>query len=66
MCPECEARRELVRKAWLQANGAAVVKNIAKGAAELVGAKAKTGMADLAADNNQPRKSSAKTGKSAS
>lgn len=47
MCGECEARREVLRKLWVDRSILAAVANLAKGAAEAIGIKPKTGVADL-------------------
>lgn len=47
MCPDCEARRQLVRQAWLKAQLGEVVAQVATGAAEVVGLKPKTAEAEM-------------------
>lgn len=47
MCPDCEARRKLAREAFLNAKIGEAVAHAAKGAAEVVGLKKKTGAAEL-------------------
>lgn len=47
MCIDCEARRNLIRAAWLRANLGEVVVQAAKGAAEAIGLKEKTGELEL-------------------
>lgn len=49
MCPECEARRKLARDAFLSAKIKEAVGHVAKGAAEAVGLKKKTGVAEARA-----------------
>lgn len=48
MCKDCAARRELARKAFLGAKFGEAAKQVAKGAAEAVGLKKKTGSAEMA------------------
>lgn len=48
MCTDCEARRKLARDAFLAARLGEAVGLVAKGAAEMVGLKPKTGSEDLA------------------
>lgn len=43
MCPDCEARRKLARDAWVKGKIGEAAGHIAKGAAEMVGMKTKTG-----------------------
>lgn len=43
MCADCEVRRKLARDAWLQARVGEALGHVAKGAAEMVGLKPKTG-----------------------
>jgi len=57
MCPDCEARRTAIRKAWIDKKIAEAVKEVAKGAAELTGLKKKTGSVDA---KRRTRKSPAK------
>lgn len=47
MCKDCDARRKLARDALLSAKLGEVVAHVAKGAAEAVGLKKKTGTAEL-------------------
>ncbi len=47
MCPDCEARRKLARDAFLKARVGEAAAQVAKGMAEAVGLKEKTGSADL-------------------
>lgn len=47
MCPDCKARREMVRQKWLKKNFAQAAAQVAIGAAEAVGIKEKTGLDDL-------------------
>lgn len=47
MCPDCAARRQLIRNAFLNAKIAEAIGHVAKGAAEIVGLKEKTGAADI-------------------
>lgn len=46
-CPDCKARRELVRKAIFNAKIKEALGHIGKGVAEVVGVKPKTGANDL-------------------
>lgn len=46
MCPDCEARRAAIREAWIKKRLGEMAKEVAKGAAEVVGIKKKTGRAD--------------------
>lgn len=46
MCPDCEARRRLVRDALFNAKLGEAATHLAKGAAEAVGLKVKTGAAE--------------------
>lgn len=48
MCSDCEARRQLVREAFLKAQFAKALGHAATGAAEAVGIKEKSGAKDLA------------------
>lgn len=43
MCTDCEARRKLARDAWVKGKIGEAAGHIAKGAAEMVGMKTKTG-----------------------
>lgn len=57
MCAECEARRKMARDALLSAKLGESVKQVAIGAAEILGIKEKTGAEELAAKSNaKPRK----------
>lgn len=56
MCPDCEARRKLVRDAWTKARLGEAAAQVVKGAAEAAGLKKKTG-AKEAAVKKQPAKS---------
>lgn len=47
MCPECEARRKLIRDAWTNDFIARAAGHVLKGAAEIVGLKEKTGVAEV-------------------
>lgn len=47
MCKDCEARRTLAREAWAKHNFAEALKQVAKGAAEAIGAKEHTGEEEL-------------------
>ena len=55
-CPDCEARRKMAREALLSAKIGEAMTQIAKGAAELVGMKEKSGSDDLAAKSGAPRR----------
>lgn len=55
MCPECEARRKLARDAFLNAKIKEAVGHVAKGAAEVVGLKRKTGVAEVRAKAPKPK-----------
>lgn len=59
MCPDCEARRKLARDALLRAKIGEAVAHAAKGAAEAVGIKKKTGAAEL--KKSQAKKTPAKS-----
>lgn len=48
MCTDCEARRKLARDTWVKGKIGEAVGHMAKGAAELVGLKPKTGGQELA------------------
>ena len=54
MCKDCAARAKMARDALFQANIGEALGHVAKGAAELVGIKEKTGEAELVA--KQPAK----------
>jgi len=56
MCADCEARRKMARDALLKAKLGEAVKQIATGAAEVVGIKEKTGAADLAGRKPKPKR----------
>lgn len=43
MCPDCEARRKLVRDAWTNKRLGKAASHLVKGAAEVAGLKKKTG-----------------------
>lgn len=43
MCTDCEARRKLVRDAWVNGKIGEAAGHMAKGAAEMAGLKPKTG-----------------------
>lgn len=49
MCTDCKARRKLVRDAFMKAKFAEAAGHMAKGAAEFVGLKEKTGSNELQA-----------------
>ena len=49
MCPNCKARRDMARNAFLNAKMGEAVAHVAKGAAEAVGLKKKTGSEELRA-----------------
>ena len=55
MCKDCAARAKMARDALFQAKIGEALGHVAKGAAELVGIKEKTGEAELVA--KQPAKS---------
>lgn len=57
MCPDCKARRALVREAFMKAKFAEAAVHAAKGAAEAAGLKKKTGVADT--KKSQAKKSPA-------
>lgn len=46
MCTDCEARRKLARYAWVKGKIGEAAGHVAKGAAEMVGLKPKTGGVD--------------------
>jgi len=55
MCADCEARRKMARDALLSAKFSEALGHVAKGAAEIVGIKEKTGAEELAAkDDPEP------------
>lgn len=55
MCADCEARRKLARDALLNARIGEALGHVAKGAAEIVGIKDKTGVEELSeADPAEP------------
>lgn len=56
VCVDCAARRELVRKAWEQAKIKEALGHVAKGVAEIVGLKEKTGKAELEAEPKEALK----------
>lgn len=47
MCKDCKARVKMARDALLSAKPKEALTHVAKGAAEIVGAKPKTGQAEL-------------------
>lgn len=49
MCADCEARRKMARDALMSAKLGEALGHVAKGAAEIVGVKEKTGADELAA-----------------
>lgn len=55
MCPNCEARRKLVRDALLHAKINEAVVQAVKGAAEIAGLKKKTGAADVRVKTRRKR-----------
>lgn len=48
MCTDCEARRKLARDAWVKGKIGEAAGHMAKGAAEMVSLKSKTGGQELA------------------
>lgn len=46
-CPDCAARRQALREALINSSITQAVTELAKGAAEVVGLKPKTGASDL-------------------
>lgn len=46
MCPDCEARRQKLRQAFIDRRLREMVAEAAKGTAEMLGVKEKTGVAD--------------------
>ncbi|WP_442596301.1 hypothetical protein ACSBPU_05575 [Parapusillimonas sp. JC17] len=58
MCPDCEARRRLARDAFLNAKIKEAVGHVAKGTAEAVGLKKKTGVVEA---REKPRPKRAET-----
>lgn len=54
MCPDCKARAELVRQAFLDAKIKEAASHALKGAAELVGLKKKTGVAEKSERDVKP------------
>lgn len=56
MCSDCEARRQLVREAFLKAQFAKALGHAATGAAEAVGIKEKSGAKDLAESKSKAAK----------
>lgn len=48
MCADCEARGKLARDAWVKGKIGEAAGHVAKGAAEMVGLKPKTGVQELA------------------
>ncbi|TDR34666.1 hypothetical protein [Aquamicrobium defluvii] len=48
MCADCEARRKMAREALLNARFSEALGHVAKGAAEILGIKEKTGVEELA------------------
>lgn len=62
MCPDCAARRQKIRDAWLQRNIRGTATEVAKGVAEVVGLKKKTGVAEQrTAKTSAKRKAAPKT-----
>lgn len=61
---DCKARSQLMREAFLNRKIAEAVKELGKGAAEVVGVKKKTGAADLKKKQQAKPKPSAPAGKS--
>jgi len=59
MCPDCEARRKAIRDAWVNKKIKESVQEVAKGAAELIRLKKKTGEADM--KKSQAKKTPAKS-----
>lgn len=57
MCKDCAERRKMVRDAFLKAKFGEAAKQLAKGAAEIVGLKPKTAV-------QETRKRAVKTGRS--
>lgn len=57
MCPDCEARRKLARDAFLNAKMSEAAGHIAKGAAEAVGLKKKTGVVESRTTRKRTTKS---------
>jgi len=55
-CPDCEARRRAFVDAAMRRNVVEATKQAAKGAAELIGVKTKTAVAEQAAAKNQEAK----------
>lgn len=49
MCADCEARRQMARDALLNASLGEAITHIAKGTAEMIGIKAKTGAEEQSA-----------------
>lgn len=47
MCPDCEARRKLVRDAWTNKRLGKAASHLVKGAAEVAGLKKKTGTKEV-------------------
>lgn len=58
MCIDCKARLKMARDAFLNAKVGESIAHVAKGAAELVGIKEKTGAAELEAKT--PKRKTAK------
>lgn len=62
MCKDCAARAKMARDALFQAKIGEALGHVAKGAAELVGIKEKTGEAELQAKREvKPRKTTPAT-----
>jgi len=53
-CPDCAARRRMARDALFNASVAEALGHVVTGAAEAVGLKEKTGVADEAAKAKKP------------
>ena len=53
MCKDCSARAKMAREALFQAKIGEALGHVAKGAAELVGIKEKTGEAELKAKSRE-------------
>lgn len=62
MCADCEARRKLLRDAWMRAKVGEALKHAAKGAAEAAGLKEKTGAAELRVRGQEKKLPSNNTG----
>ena len=61
MCKDCAARAKMARDALFQAKIGEALGHVAKGAAELVGIKEKTGEAELAVKQAKSRKTTPAT-----